>query len=166
MGQNIKMCIVQNNEKIADNIFKGRNSAWFIELQGDCLVQGIEHFPCCNGISIFAPKDYRTTDLVYEMYGNIYITPAYYIPVQDFINWFESFRPDISAGWVNTYDRWLYEKKHIEPKLLHELPKEIQEFDWHFIEVEDKYNLFKWLYDYIINNNIPTENTDIQYYFC
>ena len=79
MGQDIRMCIVQNNEKIADNIFNGRNSEWFAKLQGCLPVQGIGYFPCRNGVSFFAPKDYQATDLTYEMYRDTYTTPAYYI---------------------------------------------------------------------------------------
>ena len=77
------------------------------------------------------------------------------IKVNDYINWFRKYRPDKDAGWVSTYDKWRIENKgYIPEDIDHYLDPEANPADMHFIEIEKKYDCAKWLYDYIIDNNI------------
>lgn len=139
MGVDIHLHIIDTNgNMIAENIFEGQNSEWFRQLQNkDYKID----FPCCPGIPEIIPeeikKDYENMD--YYGYN--------YIPINEYIEWFEENRPDKDAGWVTTYEKYLYENKKIIPNIDKKcLYSEDIVADYHFVEVVDEYNNFYWLY--------------------
>ena len=82
-----------------------------------------------------------------------------------FLDWFEHTRPDIDAGWVSTYDKWLYETKGIVPDLSHYLEEDANPYDYHFIEVVNPWDSSAWLYNFIKNQSNAAPEDYIVYYF-
>ena len=161
MGVDIHMYIVKDKEIIADNIFDGRNSEWFNNLMQRGNDDEYDYLPVKWNISPMAPDiletEYKEEDGYYGFR---------YMKVEDFMKWFDKYRPDKDAGWVTAYDKWAYKNKHYYVEPLHYFPssEEINPNDLHFIEVINYYDCSRWLYKYIKENNIPMD-ADITYWF-
>ena len=153
------MHIVKNKEYIKKNIFDGRNSEWFANLQGNGWDNIYDTFPSNYGIGKQAPEDIDVEKLEHNGYFGFYS-----ISVKDFIEWFVQFRPDVDAGWVHTYDKWLYETKEVIPEVNHYLDSDERIEDMFFITIENKYDCSAWLFNYLNENNID-EDADIIYWF-
>lgn len=163
MGMDIMLDIVQNSEQIKHNLFDGRNYDWFEKLQGNGYDTIDELLPVHRGLPSQVPQNYKKMEESADE-GKCYIE-FYYMNVKDFKDWFIKYRPDMDAGWVTTYEKWLYEVKNIIPELTHCLPPDAVIEDWHFINIQDEYNNFLWLYNILKDENI-SDNADIVYYFC
>ena len=159
MGMDIMLNIVQDGEQIKENLFDGRNYNWFEKLQSNGCDEIDEFLPVHRGLPSQVPQDYKEMEESDERYIEFY-----YMNVKEFKIWFAQYRPDLDAGWITTYEKWLYETKNIIPELSHYLPTDAVIEDWHFIEVEDEYNNFLWLYNILTDENI-SDNADIVYYF-
>ena len=152
MGVDIHMNIVKDNKTIAEEIFDGRNSTWFNQLNHQKDEYEFLHMK--YGISPQAPKEFDEDKLKKDgYYGFKYFT------VKDYLSWFKRTRPDTHAGWLTTYEKWLYEKKGITPDvgdLRHTIYKDevISEEDLHFVTIVDEYDCSRWLYRYLIDNKI------------
>lgn len=159
MGMDITMHITNSNGSVIkrDNIYDGRNSEWFNQLMHHCCDDAYDNLDTYSGIPENANsqivKDKEWT------FGH------HYISVGEYKKWFEKYRPDIDAGWVTTRDKWLYERKGIIPILKYELSEEDIPADMHFIEVEEKYDNSKWVYNYLIKNEDILDEDLIVYYF-
>jgi hypothetical protein len=168
MGVDIHMGIASRDGKyIYDEIFDGRNSEWFGNISGD--VRGMtgevyQNFPRNSGIPDKAPEE--LVKVYNEERDTFY--GFNYVKVADFLTWFSKARPDVDAGWVTTYDKWLYEKKGVEPEIKHYLSDEDNINDFHFIEVEDKWDCSKWLYDFLAEHgeSINVEDYIVYYFDC
>ena len=160
MGIDIHMSIVKNKEYIAEDIFDGRNSEWFGNLQKEGWENEYDELPARCGYSDQSPADYilkYTTERYY--YG------FFFINVKDFKDWFIKYRPDKDACWVTTYDKWRIENKgYIPENPQHYLSCEDNINDMHFVEIENIYDCSKWLYNYLIDNHI-SDDADIIYCF-
>ena len=108
MGRDIYMHIVENGCVLKRDIFEGRCSDWFDNLSNNGWDHSYDHLPVEYGISPESSeelkKEYNTEEGYYDFR---------YIKVSDFLNWFEKYRPDIEAGWVTTYEKWLIEDIYI-----------------------------------------------------
>lgn len=156
MGVDIHLYICKDKSYIAENIFEGRNSEWFDNLQQNGDTE-YDHLPVNYGISDEAPADYSKFEE--------YCYGFYFIKVKDFKDWFLKYRPDMDAGWVTKYDAWAYETKYIQPDYLQKkLFKEDVLEDMKFIEVVNRHDCSRWLYDYLCAHNIP-DDAIIQYCF-
>ena len=157
MGVDIHLSIIHNGEVIKKEIFDGRNSEWFGNLQGegwDEVYNELYRFYIGYGFPEDAPEDFA------KHYEDRYYYGHHYVKVGDFIEWFNKYRPDKDAGWVSTYDKWRIENKSYIPEdLPHSMPTEGRVEDWHFIEYENVYDCSRWLVEYIIDNKIPLEAT-------
>ena len=164
MGMDIHMHIVKDGEVIKEDIFEGRNTEWFRNLQHDGSDWEYKYLPKEWGISPQAPdnyaKEYKTEDGYFGFY---------YINVKEYHTWFVEFRPDLQAGWVNTYDKWRIENKNYVPDDYY-IPTDLSEIDeeqrkdMHFVEYKKEYDCSRWLFEYINENNIPFD-ADITYWF-
>ena len=160
MGVDIHMSIVKNKEVIAADIFDGRNSEWFDNLQGNGWADEYDYLPKKFGFSDQTPeniKQYYNKDAGF--YG------FYTVQVSEFKNWFEKYRPDLRAGWASTYDKWRIENKgYIPEDLPITLDKDMNPADMYFIEYNNLYDCSRWLNYYLIDNKIPYD-ADIIYCF-
>lgn len=162
MGVDIHMNIVTKDGKYrCEDIFDGRNSEWFDNLCENYHSEFYQNFPRRHGIPEAVPesigKDFTDEDSCYYDF--------YHINVGEFLEWFEEARPDIDAGWVSTYDKWLYEKKKIIPEISHWLDEDANPYDYHFIEVENPWDCSKWLYEFINERKDISPDDFIVYYF-
>lgn len=147
----------KDHEIIEKEIYDGRNSEWFNNLRGRGWDSIYDYLPIKYGIPELFPIPEEK--LIKEHYYDFQ-----YITVKDFKEWYKEFRPDIDAGWVQKYDAWAYRKKGIIPNLNHYLyVKEDERIeDFEFIEVENKYDNSRWLYEYIKKE---FDDSIIFYYF-
>ena len=160
MGVDIHMYICKEKKIIAEDIFDGRNSEWFANLQNEGWDDEYSHLPNEYGFGNHAPEE------IINKYSNeIGYYGFYHMNVKDFMEWFQKYQPDKDAGWVSTYDKWRMEnKEYIPEELYHELPKDARIEDMHFVEFIKPYDCSKWLYYYLVNNKIDKE-ADIVYFF-
>ena len=162
MGMDMRLDIVQNKNYIASDIFPGRNSEWFNNMMQRGNNSLYDFLPVHGGNSPQVPDSwanyYGSEDNRDCYFGNNYIT------VKDYMKWFEKYKPHIDAGWVTTYEKWEYETRGVEPEVYHFLPDNANINDMVFIEVENKYDCSRWLYDYLLEHKIPLD-ADLQYCF-
>jgi hypothetical protein len=91
-----------------------------------------DYIPLLGGCPALNPDLQRPDD------GLNYFSPCY-IKIKDYDKWFRDYAPHVDAGWVTTYEKWLYETKNIIPRdLSHYLDKDANKDDIHFIEVVDE----------------------------
>jgi len=163
MGVDITMSIIKDEEVIAKDIYSGRNSEWFGNLQGEGSSREYDYFPSKYGI----PE--RVPAFVEKAYKGDYYYGFHYIKVGDYIDWFEEYKPDLTAGWITTYDWWAYITKHIEPEEIYmnlsSIPQE-KRADYAFHEINNPYNCSTWLYDYLNDNRIPMDAVIVYYFDC
>lgn len=84
------------------------------------------------------------------------------INIKDYFDWFRKYCPCTDAGWVTTYEKWLYDTKNIVPEVSHYLDKDAVKEDTHFIEVMDDEEPGYWLYTHLGEFN--TKNPIAEYY--
>ena len=153
MGVDLHMAIVKNNIVIDKDIFPGRNSEWFGQLTGNGRTKEEYEYLTMN-------YNWKEDLVPAELLNEFKEEDGYYgfrmIKVSVFTEWYRQYRPDLDAGWVTKYEAWLYKTKRIEPEsICHNLacmdhdPKDVE-----FIEVANKYDCSKWLYDYLYDNKI------------
>jgi hypothetical protein len=160
MGMDIWLNLVKNGKYVKQNIFDGRDSDWFANLRKEGDDEEYEYLNTGYGYSDQAPAEYK------EKYNkeNDYFD-FYYVSVKDFKEWFEKYRPDKKAGWATTYEKWRIENKGLIPEVLPiYIPEDANMADMHFIEYENKYDCSKWLYNYLVDNDIE-DDVDIAYCF-
>jgi hypothetical protein len=161
MGRDIHMYLVKKG-KATEDIYPGRNSEWFSNLIGDGWDDEYDYLPTEAGISPQAPKtlDFDETDLRSKLYHSFF-----YISVGKFREWFEHYRPDLKAGWVDTYTKWQIERKHLMPHEVNTvLPEDVNTTDYHFVEFVDEYDQSRWLYNYLKDNHYR-DDVDITFWF-
>ena len=160
MGVDIHMNIYKNQELIAEDIFDGRNSDWFRNLQLDRGDDPIyNHLAIRYGVADQVPLDYKDKFNSDDFWG------FYWFTVKDLKDWFLKYHPDIDAGWVTRYEAWAYKHKKIVPDYLRkELNKDDVIEDMRFIKVTNIYDCSAWLYQYLIDHDIPNDAV-VQYCF-
>lgn len=158
------MDIIKGNKFIKEDIFSGRNSEWFSNLQGNGWDDEYDHFPSSWGIPEDAPEKIKEYFNKADDYGYYDFR---YIKAGAFCEWFNKYRPDLKAAWVSTYDKWRIEKKNYIPENpQHYLePKDLID-DMHFIEYQDKYDCSLWLYNYLLDNEIYADSVIVYYFDC
>ena len=161
MGVDIHMYIVKDKEIVADDIFDGRNTEWFNNLMQRGNNDEYDYLPVKWCISPMAPDDLKEKYKKEDGYYGFHC-----MKVEDFMKWFNKYRPDKDAGWVTTYEKWAYENKgeYLEPSHYYPTNEEINPRDIHFIEVINYHDCSRWLYKYIKENSIPMD-ADITYWF-
>ena len=158
MGTNIFMYLVKDNKIVKNDIFNGRDSEWFQNLQGNGWDDIYDELPRHYGVSPQAPSSLATKA------NEVYHFDKLYMSVKDFKDWFNQYKPQLRAGWVTTYDKWNYETRGTIPDEKRFLDKEDNINDYHFIEYTDEFDQSLWLYNYLIDNNIE-DDVDITYWF-
>lgn len=162
MGVDIHMHIVsKDGESKYEDIFDGRNTRWFDNISHNVIDEVYDSFPCKYGLPELVPEAIKH-DFEHREEGYY---DFFYVNVEKFMMWFLHKRPDLDAGWVRTYDKWLYEKKDIIPELTRYLEKEDNLNDYHFIEVIDPYESSRWLYEFITSHDDLHPEDNIVYYF-
>jgi hypothetical protein len=173
MGVNIHMSLVRDDGiLLIPDLYDGRNYEWFDNLQQKGDNELYDKLPIKYGIPENVPphilEDYNSGDY-YEFH---------YLQSQEYILWFNKYRPDIDAGWITTYDKWRYENKGEIPELCHYLPTDANLHDMQFIEVQNPYNIDSYIMTIISNwwethkhmingenHNDPPHKVYLVYYF-
>ena len=160
MAVDIHLSIIsKDGEYRCNEIYDGRDHEWFDNLTVNYGNEFYQNFPRRHGIPLVAPEDLKKQESEGDCYG------FYHVNVGEFLEWFVEVRPDIDAGWVSTYDKWLYERKGIVPQLNCFLGEEDNPYDFHFIEVENPWDSSKWLYEFIQEREDITVDDFIVYCF-
>lgn len=158
MGMDIHIYWSDRNKRTKEIDFGGRNSEWFRSLQDE----GDDVYDSLNikyGVSPYLNDEIKKESDEFGYFG------FHHVNVGEFRSWYFHHRPNITAGWVTTYEKWRYEKQGIVPSdpspiLDTNIPFE----DQHFIELPNYDDCSEWLYHYIEDNRIP-ESADITYWF-
>lgn len=160
MGVDIHLSIIsKDGEYRCNDIYDGRNSEWFDNLSGNYSNEFYQNFPRRYGLPLAVPEDIKKAEEDGDYYNFCHVN------VGEFLEWFAEARPDIDAGWVSTYDKWLYERKNVIPELNRFLGEEDNPYDFHFIEVENPWDSSRWLYEFIQEREDITEDDFIVYFF-
>lgn len=106
MGVDIIMDIYHKGKLIHTDIFEGRNSEWFDNLNGNGYDREYDYFPRVSGP---CPGAENIPDEEKYNYG------FYHIRVLDFLNWYDKHQPYLHAGWVNKVTSFNYINKNIIP---------------------------------------------------
>lgn len=153
MGMDIHMNIFKDGEIIAKEIFDGRNSSWFRNLQGEGWDESYDNLNSFPGYPDNFPQD-----LINRYAGEKGYFDHRFIKVRDFVEWFWEYRPDKNAGWATTYEKWKIEIKHYKPDYLPtELPENANIADMHFVEYDNLDDCSKWLVNYLSDHSIPSD---------
>lgn len=160
MGMDIHLSILNTNgEYICKEIFNGRCSEWFNNLMRCGSDEDYQSLPVDYNLPENAPED-----IVKDFYSKDYFGFNHFT-VGEFKKWFDKVRPDLDAGWVTTYDKWVFEtKSRIPYSYYHELPIDANIHDFHFIAFDKEYDKSRWLYSYLLDNAI-NDDYIIIYYF-
>lgn len=164
MGMDIHISIVKDGKIIAQDIFDGRNTAWFNNMMQRGTDLEYDYMPANCGVSPQAPKEIETE------YNEDFMFGQHYISVLDFKNWFDTYKPHLNAGWITVYDKWVWDKKGIKPAdvryddIRRTIPEDEPAYNWCFIEYEKECDCSHWLMIYLIENEIPND-ADITYCF-
>lgn len=165
------MSIVKNGEYVAKEIFDGRNSEWFDNLQGRGWDDVYDTLPAEHGVYEKSPEDVLKDAKEQYYYG------FRYIKVKDIFKWLRDYKPWIDAGWALPFDKWNYDFRGIVPEegFPHYLPEDDAQ-GYIFIEYEKPYDCGKWLYNFIRKTydedkkdeykNIPEDDYLIYYFDC
>lgn len=148
MGVDITMSIIKGTEYLYKDIYDGRCSEWFQNLQDEGWDSEYDYLDIRHGIPKVCPQDWVDS---YNEENHGYYYGHRYIKVIDFINWFEKYHPETDAGWVSKRDAWLYKNKGIVPELQYHLSEEDRVEDMEFIEVKNPNDQSLWLYKYLID---------------
>lgn len=143
MGVDITMHIIQKDKYLAKDIYDGRCSEWFTNLQGSDRDPVYHNLPIHCGVPDERPEDWQIIP------GDFYYG-HHYMKATDFCDWFETMRPDLDAGWVTTREKWEYEQRDIIPELKYKLSSDDVVEDMHFIEVSNPKDQSLWLYNYLL----------------
>lgn len=162
MGVDIHMFIVNENKNILkEDIFDGRNSEWFRNLQ-DC--GNDSEYDYCP--IVYGWQSVCSEDLVKKYADRQSYYGHFHISVKLFKDWFEKYNPHKKAGWVTTYEKWEIENHGYCPEnfFKYSLDKDDIIEDMHFIEWVNVFDCSLWLYNYLKDNKIP-DNAWIVYCF-
>lgn len=165
MAVDIHMNIIsKEGEYKYNDLFDGqRDSEWFDNLCSKYHSNSLyDSFPRRYGIPDAVPEGIKK-DLDEGSYYDFF-----HVKVGEFLEWFSNMRPDIDAGWVSTYEMWLYQAKGIIPEEIpHELDEDLNALDYHFIEIENPYDSTKELFNFIVEHkDIDPEDYIVYYFDC
>lgn len=159
MGMDIHTYICDEDGVIKyKDIWEGRNSDFFANLSGHGYNRIYDRFPVEYGLSENIEAELSEDE-------KKYCFDFRHIQVGKFIEWFEKYRPDITAGWCSKFEAWLYKTKGIAPEELHaRLHEDDIVEDYEFIVVEKAYDCAKDFYDFFKDYKI-NPNYYLNYFF-
>lgn len=168
MGVDIHMKLIDKYGNIViEDLYDGRNPEWFDNLMNRGYGEEYDELPRISGIPEVV--DDKTREIYNkENHGCYY--GFYHMKMTDFVDWFNKYRPDMSAGWVRAYDAWAYEHKGVIPDLYRYLDNEDIIEEMRFIEVVNPYDPNRLVMDRLVeysNNNpwVDLNGALIVYYF-
>lgn len=134
MGVDIHIHLI--NKETGDiaikDIYDGRCSAWFNNISGrNVNNEAYNHLPIRYGL----PKDMLIPERVMSAYQSKDYFDFRWIPLKEYLYWFDFHLPSFDAGYLTAYDEWCVKrhgKKFDADEILHYLPAE--EGDWRFVE--------------------------------
>lgn len=132
MGVDIHMHLIsKEGGVIKEKIFKGRNSEWFDNLSGRGPDPTYLYLDSKMGLPDNLPELIKKDSE--WCYGYRYVT------LKDYFYWYQTYRPYLKAGWVRTYDKWMYEAKNIMPGDEDVYQEKPEGEDWEFLEYANEY---------------------------
>ena len=157
IGADIHSYIVKDKKIIAKDLYEGRNSEWFNNLQQGEDIE-YDHFQWYKqfGFSPQAPDELEKKCSKEKGYYGFF-----YISVKDFKDWFEKYKPYLKAGWASTWEAWAIKNKGYVPDYLSRYKDNEENV---FVEYDDVYEPSRHIYNYFVNNKID-DDADLQVFF-
>ena len=161
MGTDIHVAIIRNGEFITPEFDLGRNYSWFdrIQTEEDEYAYLNWHY---NAEDLVVLQQIRDLLNDHGYYGFRYVS------VPDFVSWFNRYHPDLDAGWVSTYTKWKWTKKHIPidiDDVYHYLPEDVNKDDYTFMEFPAYDDSSASVIDNIPLEYATDENAYLVFYF-
>ena len=140
------------------DIWEGRNSNFFANLCGYGDNRIYENFPVKYGLSACAEDEISKKE-------REHCFDFRHTRVGDFIEWYEIYKPNVTAGWCSKFEAWLYKNKGIIPyNLTENLCEEDIIEDREFIEVNSDRDPSVYFYKFFKNHNVD-EDYFLNYFF-
>lgn len=136
MGVDMDMMVMRDDGAVVmKDMFMGRDSDWFEKLQMYSCEEIYDDFlPAFSGIPSFSPKELQRVYAEYEGEG---FYGFHFMKVEDYLNWYDTYKPNIDAGWVSAYEKWKIERRHWKPEYLTRYrPEDAAPDDVFFVECE------------------------------
>ena len=159
MGTDIHMKVVSQDKVIIDSLFDGRNYSWFNKI----LDEDDEYALLDWEYSVpegFFPDNINPYDLRDKGYYGFK-----YVSLPSLLNWFDTYKPNITAGWVRKIDAWKYKVKGIplyEDDIYPYLEDDAIIQDWEFIEVDAPNDCMQYVIE-TIRKEVPAELIENSY---
>jgi hypothetical protein len=162
MGVDIHMYVVSYGKYLSSDLFSGRNYLWFDKINNNEDEYAYLNWKYTLDENI--PEDIRR----WQKENNGYYGFKF-VRISELLDWFETYKPNITAGWVHKIDAWKYRMKNIpifEDDIYSCLENNAIVEDWEFLELPDPDDCM----EYIINQikeipNLETENSYLVVYF-
>ena len=133
MGMDIHVHIVDKDGKyIAKEIWDGRNHEWFTKIDRE-----EDEWNHVNWIYDY-DKEFVPADIKKVFHSDEY--SGYFgfkaVKVADFVEWYQTYKPQLTAGWMRKYDAWAMVHKHETPDYVSKYwdADEMDPNDWVFVE--------------------------------
>lgn len=160
MGMDIHMSIVKDGKILFDNIYDGRNTAWFNNLMGKGCKWEYDYLKIKSGLSKQSPENQNNLEKDGYFGFN-------HINVGDFMEWYYEYKPFLDAGWITTRTEWLVKNKgYILDSddvyySLNEIDGNINDYVFSEFSIHENSTFIK---DFIVENEV-LYGADICYYF-
>lgn len=131
MGVDIHMYVVSYGKYLSSDLFDGRNYSWF-----DKINHNEDEYAYLNWkytLDENIPEDIRRLQKENSGYYGFK-----FIRIFELLDWFDTYKPNITAGWVRKRAAWRWRVKHIpidENEIYYTLDGSAIVEDWEFLEI-------------------------------
>ena len=165
MGTDIHIHLIANGKFLLEDMFDGRNSFWFDKIHNEEDEYRYLNWQY-NVENIALPQSVLKE--VEE--GDFYCYGFKYVKLSELLEWYDTYKPYIDAGWVRKIDAWKYRVKHIpiEDNIYPYLDDDAIIEDWEFVEVPALDDCMEYVVNQIkelIPLNLDIENSYLVVYF-
>lgn len=162
MGIDIHVAIVKDGKFITPEIELGRNYDWFTRIREE--LDEYDFMKWHYDVN----ADYIPEEITHLIKEDCGCFGFKCVTVKDFLNWYATYQPNLTAGWVRKKIAWMWEKKGV-PIYLDEiydtLEPDANMADWEFVETENTADESSIIMGEIPLNVINDENAYIVFYF-
>ena len=159
MGIDIHIKVVSHEKIILDNMFDGRNYSWFSKIQNESDEYAFLDWQYSAQDGFF-PDGVSPAELDGKGYYGFK-----YVSVPSLLEWFDTYKPDITAGWVRKIDAWKYRKKNMpiyEDSVYRYLEDGSITQDWEFMELPAPDDFMDYIVR-MIREKVPAELIETSY---
>ena len=166
MGTDIHIHLITNGKFLLEDMFDGRNSLWFDKINNEENEYQYLNWQY-NVEDIALPQSV----LKEVAEGDYYCYGFKYVKISELLEWYDTYKPYIDAGWVRKIDAWRNRVKHIpleDHTIYTYLDDDAIIEDWEFVEFPAPDDSMEYIVNQIkelIPLNLDIDNTYLVVYF-